>query len=315
MRKYAIGFICGVTLTTATTVYAGDAIKAALFPVKYEVNGKHVALPDGYETLNYNNRAYVPVRFVAEALGTVVIYNHAAKTIRFDDGFSLRSISSDLRAGYVQTRKQGNMTKVTAQLYAGPAYWESLYKSKISVEPKSNVTITANLSFYDEEGKLLAKLPVSVSCKADGDQLLHVEAETAANLSEYALVSLENVVPEPIYAFLPPTLPIVDVTGTLALEQSDAMLSGEFTKVRGHYAILKEGHYRFEAELIYYDEKGSKIGTAALNAEGAGTGIAPDQAGEHSIYSFETVGRGDFAKADRIEVFIKKMEKVTTKSH
>ncbi|RIX51679.1 copper amine oxidase N-terminal domain-containing protein [Paenibacillus nanensis] len=313
MRKYAIGFICGVTLATATTVYAGDTIKAAIFPVKYEVNGKNVTLPDGYETLIYNNRAYVPVRFVAEALGTVVIYNQAAGTIRLDDGFSMRSISSDLRGGYVQTRKIGSRTKVTAQLYAGPAYWESLYTSKISLEPKSHVTITANLSFYDEEGKLLAKLPVSVSCKADGDQLLNVEAETAADLSDYAFVSLENVEPEPIYAFLPPDLPYVDATGSLALGQTDAMPSGEFTKVRVHYAVLKEGYYRFEAELIYYDEKGSKIGTAALNAEGAGTGISPDQAGKHSIYSLETVGRGDFTKADRIEVSVKKMEKVTTK--
>lgn len=311
MRRYAVGFVIGVALTAATTVYAGDAIKASLFPVKYEANGKAIELRDGFETLNYNNRAYVPVRFVAEALDTVVIYDDAANTIRLDDGFTLRSISSALRAGHVQTEKQGEATTVTAQLYAGPAYWESLYNSKFMLEPGSDVTISADLAFYDEEGKSITKVPVTAATKTEGDQLLEVEASTTADLSDYIYATLENVFPEPIYTFMPPALNTLDPTGFLALESTDVMKDGEFTKVRLTYMILQQGQYQFEAEIICYDEAGNALGSLYLDAEGIGSGISFDEPGELHYYTAETVGKGDFTKAAKTEVVVKKKKKVT----
>jgi|GEM_PF-2456940 len=310
MRKYVIGFLCGIGLTMVTAVYAGDAIKATLFAVKYEVNGYSAEIPVGYETLNYNSRAYVPIRFIAESLDTVVIYDEDSKTIRLDDGFHLKSISSKLRGGHVKIGKQGKDTKVTAKLYAGEAYWSSLYTSKTTnIEPGNDITVSANLAFYDDKGILIAHVPVNASCRAEGDQIMEVEAVTAADLSEYAFVTLEHVLPEPIHAFLPPALGIVDPTGLLAMGQPEIMTNGDFSKSRFDFAFLQQGYYEVEATVAYYGYDGRLLGTAGLQSEGVGTGIAPDQAGEHHIYTYETAGIGDFSKATNIKLTVDKMVK------
>lgn len=305
LRRYVIGFIFGMMLATATTVYAGDAIKASLFPVKYEVNGNSVEVPYGYETLNYNGRAYVPIRFVAEALDTVVIYDDKAKTIRLDDGFTLRSISSELRAGHVQTVKQGDTTNVTAQLYAGQAYWESIHY----IEPGSTVEIKATISFYDEDGRAIAKIPVSASCKAEGDQIMEVEAATSADLSDYAYATLEYVDPVPFHKSLAPNI-LVDSSEQLAIELDSVLQDGEFTKVRFYYYLLQKGYFQLEADLNYHDENGKLLGTVHLNSEGIGTGYPITEYGNQRANLVEMVGKGDLTDAAEIEIMVRKMKRV-----
>ncbi|MDQ6420815.1 stalk domain-containing protein [Paenibacillus sp. LHD-117] len=309
MRKYIIAFLCGIGLTTVTAVYAGDAIRATLFPVKYEVNGNSVELPEGFETLNYNSRAYVPIRFVAESLDAVVVYDEDERTIRLDNEFHLRSIASELRAGHVKTEKQGKVTKVTAQLYAGQAYWSSLYTSKTNIEPGNYITVSADLAFYDEEGAFLARVPVNASCTAEGDQLMDVAAETSVDLSEYAFVTLEEVRPEPIYSFMPPNLAIVDPTGMLAIGQPDMLPSGDFTKIRVQFSFLQQGYFQVDATIAFYGDDGRLLGTADLKSEGTGTGIAFDEPGELHIYTIETVGKGDFSNASGVKLTVNKIMK------
>jgi hypothetical protein len=269
MRKYAIGFICGAMLVSASAVYAGEAIKATLFPVKYEINGVTSELPEGYHTLNVEGRAYVPIRFAAESLDTVVTYDDEAKTIRIDDGYNLTSIASEVRAGHIQVVKNGNTSQIIGKLYAGQNYWDAMYGSKMELKPGSEVNISANIVFYNDASKVLGRALVSVSLIAKGDQIKEFEAIIDGDVSSYSFATLEYVSPEPIYAFLPPSINITDTAGNLAIGVEDVKKSGDYTKARLSLAILKKGSYRFEALITFYDNAGEVLGTAEVNSEGS----------------------------------------------
>jgi hypothetical protein len=82
LKKFLLGLTCGIALTATTAVYAADPIKAYLFPAKFSFNGKVTELSsDEYVILNHNGHAYVPIRFVAETMGTAVSYNDSKQTI------------------------------------------------------------------------------------------------------------------------------------------------------------------------------------------------------------------------------------------
>ncbi len=81
MKKYIIGFVCGVVIATSTTVIATDSIQAYLFPSEVVIRSGETIRPidiNGENTvINYNNRAYIPLRTFAEAMGAEV-RNHSA---------------------------------------------------------------------------------------------------------------------------------------------------------------------------------------------------------------------------------------------
>ena len=60
---------------------ASDTIQAYLFPSAFYVNGAYVELPNDYEILNYQEHAYVPIRFITEYLNGKVTYDESAKEI------------------------------------------------------------------------------------------------------------------------------------------------------------------------------------------------------------------------------------------
>lgn len=85
MKKKILALSAVLLLSLASVVYASDSIQAVLFPVAYEFNGKTKELPDELVTLNYENRAYIPARFVAENLGARVSYDPDQQVIRFNN--------------------------------------------------------------------------------------------------------------------------------------------------------------------------------------------------------------------------------------
>ncbi|MCP1311190.1 stalk domain-containing protein [Paenibacillus tyrfis] len=84
MRKYVIGFVCGAFISMSTMVYASDSIQAFLFPVKISFNGKRMDMSE-YKVLNYENHAYVPIRFIAENVGISINYNPHLNEITLKD--------------------------------------------------------------------------------------------------------------------------------------------------------------------------------------------------------------------------------------
>jgi hypothetical protein len=81
MRKTVISFLCGTLLSLTTVAAASDTIQAFLFPAKLQINGVEKQPADGNPVLNYNGSVYVPLRFVAEALGSKVSYEEETKTV------------------------------------------------------------------------------------------------------------------------------------------------------------------------------------------------------------------------------------------
>ncbi|GAA3401234.1 hypothetical protein ACFFNY_14510 [Paenibacillus hodogayensis] len=82
MKKFVIGFICGAAVAASTAVAASDAIQAHLFPSEVFIrSGETTIQPievDGENpVINYNGKAYIPLRTFAEAFGL-----HA----RFEEG-------------------------------------------------------------------------------------------------------------------------------------------------------------------------------------------------------------------------------------
>lgn len=304
MKKAIIGFICGFVLAGATVAYGSEAVKAFLFPVQYEIDGEKQELPEGYYTLNVEGRVYVPIRYAAESMDAVVIYDEAGKTVRIDRGYTLGSFDGYVKAGYLGVAKDEGTSIVTGKLYAGQRYWEALSESKFSVEAGTPVELKANIAFYGEDGRLLGKAPVRINCKAEGDQVKDFKALADADVSGYAFAALEEVQPEPIYAFLPPSLDIKDPSGLLAAEVTDMQKSGDYTRLRLRLGFKEKGLHRAEAVLTFYDGSGKLLGTADIKFSGHGTYDAP--AGEPlAIYSYETAGKGDFTSAASYSLHVK----------
>lgn len=84
MKKHFIaGVLCGAFLMATTSVLASSAIEATIFPSKvtfFPANGfpEEVQLHEGEEVLNYNNKAYVPLRLFAESSGAIIKYTQAS---------------------------------------------------------------------------------------------------------------------------------------------------------------------------------------------------------------------------------------------
>jgi hypothetical protein len=83
VKKFISGMLVGGMITgilSATTVVLADSnIQAILWPatVSFNVKGTQSTINEG-EILNYNNKAYVPLRSFAESMGAKLIYTQPA---------------------------------------------------------------------------------------------------------------------------------------------------------------------------------------------------------------------------------------------
>lgn len=107
MKRFAAGLLCGVILTAATAVYASDAAEPYLYQAKYVFNGKSKEIGSGYVTLNYGDRAYVPIRFVAESMGALVKFDEATTTITVQDTNLSRKLQLD--SGFLLAAANGKL--------------------------------------------------------------------------------------------------------------------------------------------------------------------------------------------------------------
>ena len=67
------GFVAGILCTGAVAAAAGVTVQTNLMDnARIFVDGQLKAMPEGQNVLNYNDRIYVPIRFVAEATGATI---------------------------------------------------------------------------------------------------------------------------------------------------------------------------------------------------------------------------------------------------
>lgn len=81
MKKFMLGLLCGIGLAISTAAAASDEVRAVLFPVTFEFDGKAQELDARYQVLNYEGNTYVPIRFVAENLGAGASYDPQARKV------------------------------------------------------------------------------------------------------------------------------------------------------------------------------------------------------------------------------------------
>jgi hypothetical protein len=85
MKNYR-SFICGLLVGAIATIGVGASAAAFVSAEKadniyYAFNGRFTPLPDGYTTLMFENRVYVPARFIAENLGATVAWNAESRSV------------------------------------------------------------------------------------------------------------------------------------------------------------------------------------------------------------------------------------------
>ncbi|MCZ8522510.1 MULTISPECIES: flagellar hook assembly protein FlgD [Paenibacillus] len=84
MKNFSIGLLVGIGVTAATGVWASNSIQATLFPsiLHFHVNGTTTTIDGTGENgiLNYNNKAYVPLRLFSESIGATVDYRESSTT-------------------------------------------------------------------------------------------------------------------------------------------------------------------------------------------------------------------------------------------
>jgi hypothetical protein len=78
MRKYIIGFVCGIALSLSTVVFAANTIQAYLFPsrVLFHINDtvKEIDGSGDNAVINYNNKAYIPLRAFTDAMDATITF-------------------------------------------------------------------------------------------------------------------------------------------------------------------------------------------------------------------------------------------------
>lgn len=95
MKKFIIGFVCGAALASSTAVMAADSIQAFLFPSQVVIRNdetiKPIDVTGENAVINYNNKAYIPLRTFAEAMGANVDFEEAAAHNGFKNQINIRT--------------------------------------------------------------------------------------------------------------------------------------------------------------------------------------------------------------------------------
>lgn len=79
MKKFITGVIFGVGISACSVAFASDSLQAFLFPSKVTFHNhgesKEISFSNDDPVINYNNKAYIPLRLFSEALDAKVNYS------------------------------------------------------------------------------------------------------------------------------------------------------------------------------------------------------------------------------------------------
>jgi len=105
MKKFVSGIMAGIILALCVSVFAQNAeIIIEKLPLKYIFNGVEKTPVEGEEGFIYNDRTYVPIRFISESLGKEVLWNEKNYSISiFDDNTEVIMDDSNRRDSIMYT--------------------------------------------------------------------------------------------------------------------------------------------------------------------------------------------------------------------
>lgn len=143
-RILATGIAMGLVLSMGLQVFAEpmlEEIQAYInHEFKFEFNGVSKELSNDYEVIVYKDRAYVPVRFVAENLGATVDWNDANKLISITAAkapvVTAPAITRDYRE--LPLFKENYNFKIAISLFSEDEYG---YKVSLTLENKTDAPI------------------------------------------------------------------------------------------------------------------------------------------------------------------------------
>lgn len=82
MKKTAMGVLAGLLLASTTAGFAAGNLTALdASHIKFKFNGSEKTVPSGYKVLMFEDRTYVPARFVAENMNATVDWDGNTNTV------------------------------------------------------------------------------------------------------------------------------------------------------------------------------------------------------------------------------------------
>ncbi|NRF95567.1 hypothetical protein HQN89_32535 [Paenibacillus frigoriresistens] len=152
MRKFFQGLLIGVGLTASTAVFASNTIQATLFPtiLNFHVNGKLTPIDGAGDNgvLNYNNKAYIPLRLFSENIGSTVDFKsisdtdpqkHQIDVYKEDDqNFTIKDPNGFVSIGTVQANISPASNTATGIIKINKSFNPSQKKIRITVKTKDN---------------------------------------------------------------------------------------------------------------------------------------------------------------------------------
>lgn len=219
MKKFMLGLLCGGVLVAAgSAAYASEAlqsIQAYLFPVKFVINGQNKQ-PDGeYATLNYNGHVYVPVRFVAEAMGGVVGYEEESGTVHIH--------SPDLAS--LRTKLDVGLNEREAVALLGDRYKEVVY-------PNGGDGKVWRYDLGVQDGYRVQAVWQNIETWADPEGLRNGRIRL-----QVLLVWVEGKVDQYYFAYAGPSGEVRYETGEAQLEWARDRLIAEYAALESQYKV------------------------------------------------------------------------------
>jgi hypothetical protein len=256
MKKFVLGLTCGIIVSISSVAYASDSIKAILFPAKFLINQVSIDPKDySYEVLNYGGRTYVPIRFVAETMNSVVNYDEKAKLITVDNDFKIiDAAQSSTKAGHLNVVIEGNHSKMDIQIYTT--------KTDMGDEH------TGEIVFWDDQGKVMEKVPYTFDLPK-GTNIIKLQLVSKSDVSGYATATLTDITPIELMLPVPPSLDVQDQENKIkfGIRNSAGFYNGSYTVFPGMVSGTNQDEFaEIEATVTFYNDNNTILGTAPIYA-------------------------------------------------
>ena len=139
-RILTLGIAMGLFLSMDLQAFAGNALeKIEAYinnSITFTIDKENKELSEGYEVITYNNRTYVPIRFIAENLGAEVEWNEVTKNISITSEQNVQKYYADYKE--LPTYKNTENFKIEVVMYSEDEFGPIMH---LSLENKTDTPI------------------------------------------------------------------------------------------------------------------------------------------------------------------------------
>ncbi|MCU6793979.1 copper amine oxidase N-terminal domain-containing protein [Paenibacillus sp. WQ 127069] len=147
MKKFGLGFICGLFLALPSLVFGENAFNVVISQSKLLINGQ--INQSEMSLFNFQGSTYVPLRFITEKMGAAVGYNELTNSISILAENHKQLVSDEnypnLHLGNLEVSK-GEVTTIKGQI---------LIDSDLSKNLVDDFGLIFKLVFYDSQNKII----------------------------------------------------------------------------------------------------------------------------------------------------------------